>query len=185
MLTSNLCHDEPYSLAQLLKMIQGDVSPLQPIDNLNEYHCLKPGIARGRLIGGNFSLLAALCGTPYQPDTRGALLFIEDWHESPYSLDRKYQQLKLAGVLDELAGLILCDFSEMEDDPGFFNPEGSAQARTWREFWTMLTADLNIPVGLGFSVGHGAQTATLPIGAMAQWDTATGQLALLDRPVLG
>jgi muramoyltetrapeptide carboxypeptidase len=79
MLTSNLVHNEPYSQAELLKLIgQPPIALPYEIPNRDLYHCYQPGMAEGRLIGGNLSLLAALCGTPYQPDTRDHILFIED-----------------------------------------------------------------------------------------------------------
>jgi muramoyltetrapeptide carboxypeptidase len=179
MLTSNLCHDEPDSLSQLLDVVRDQQQYPFEIKNYNDYVCLKPGFAKGRLLGGNLSLLTSLCGTPYQPDTSGCILFVEDWHESPYTLDRKFQQMKLAGLLDNIAALLLCDFSEMNDDPDYFN-----ESRQWPDFWRWLTQDLNIPVGLGFSVGHGKQTGTLPIGVNAQFDAQSGQLLLLEAPVI-
>ncbi len=175
MLTSNLVHHEPFSQAELFKLIQQPVATPYTIPNLDTYRPFMPGIAEGRLIGGNLSLLAALCGTPYQPDTRGHILFIEDWKEKYYSLDRQFQQLKLAGLFDRITGLILCDFSEIEPEPEL----------NLSDFLKELTAFVGVPVGYGFSVGHGAQTATLPIGCMARFDAEQGTLTLLESPVVG
>lgn len=172
MLTSNLVHNEPYSQAELLTLIRQPIALPYEVPNRDPYQCYQPGIAEGRLIGGNLSLLAALCGTPYQPDTRGHILFIEDWKEKYYSLDRQFQQLRLAGLLDGIAGLLLCDFSEIEAEP----------EQTLPDFLKSLVDDLNIPMGYGFSVGHGEQTATLPIGCQARFNAETGQLSLLEAP---
>ncbi len=173
MLTSNLIHNEPYSQSQLLQLIQGNTKAPHSIPNQNPYQCFQPGIAQGRLIGGNLSLLTALCGTPFQPKTEGHVLFIEDWHEKYYTLDRQFQQLRMAGLFDGITGLLLADFSEIETEP----------EQTLPEFLQALTAFLKVPVGFGFSVGHGEQTATLPIGCLAEFNATTGTLTLLENPV--
>lgn len=174
MLTSNLIHEEPYSQRELLRQIQGAESSFpDEILNRDTYHSYRGGTAEGRLIGGNLSLLTALCGTPYQPETRGHILFIEDWHEKYYTLDRQFQQLKMAGLLDGIAGLLLGDFSEIEPEPDISLPD----------FLNQLTSYLKVPVGYGFSVGHGEQTATLPIGCLARFEADTGKLSLLESPV--
>lgn len=173
MLTSNLIHHEPYSQAELLKQATGQAGYPYQVPNQDPYRCYQSGVAEAPLIGGNLSLLSALCGTPWQPQTAGHILFIEDWKEKYYSLDRQFQQLKLAGLLDHIAGLLLCDFSEIEPEPG----QGLA------EFLQDLTAWLRVPVGYGFSVGHGEQTATLPIGIPARFEADSGRLTLLEAPV--
>lgn len=173
MLTSNLVHGEPYSQAELLRLTQGEASIPFEIQNRDMYHCFQPGMAEGRLMGGNLSLLTALCGTQFQPKAHGHILFIEDWHEKYYTLDRQFQQLRLAGVFDGIAGLLLCDFSEIEPEPEQVLPE----------FLRELTSFLSVPVGYGFSVGHGEQTATLPIGCQARFNASEGSLLLLESPV--
>lgn len=174
MLTSNLAHGEPYSEAELLRLIRGEATtfPLN-IPNQNAYQCFQPGLAEGKLLGGNLSLLSALCGTPFQPKPAGHILFIEDWHEKYYTLDRQFQQLKMAGLFDQIQGLLLADFSEIETEPEQALPD----------FLKELTSFLKVPVGFGFSVGHGQQTATLPIGCNARFDSSQGTLTLLESPV--
>jgi muramoyltetrapeptide carboxypeptidase len=174
MLTSNLVHGEPYSQAALLEMLTGTLAPPYEVPNRDAYRSFQSGIVEAPLIGGNLSLLAALCGTPYQPDTRGHILFIEDWKEKYYTLDRQFQQLKLAGLLDGIVGLLLCDFSEIDPEPEQSLPD----------FLQALLAFVDVPKGYGFSVGHGEQTATLPIGIQARFDAAAGTLTLLESPVL-
>lgn len=173
MLTSNLIHGEPYSQDEMLKLTTGQGSVPYSVPNRDTYHCYQPGVVEAPLLGGNLSLLTALCGTPFQPRLAGHIVFIEDWKEKHYSLDRKFQQLKMAGVLDGIAGLILCDFSDIEAEPGQSLPD----------FLKEITADLNVPVGYGFSVGHGEQTATLPIGCVARFDATAGTVTLLESPV--
>ncbi|MDX2084773.1 MAG: LD-carboxypeptidase [Candidatus Melainabacteria bacterium] len=180
MLTSNLIDSNAtWDWQQLCKLVGTPPSAVTlpiPLENLDPYTCLTPGISKGRLLGGNLSLLAALCGTPFQPDTTGAILFIEDWRERYYSLDRQLMQLKLAGLLDQVAGLLFCDFSEI---PTEFDIPLAVFIQQW-----LAEMDLgHIPAGFGWSVGHGEHTATLPIGVQAQLNTETGQLLLLECPV--
>jgi muramoyltetrapeptide carboxypeptidase len=189
MLTSNLIQPKPSNLAEsqsieiqsFRQMIEGKQVYPSVINNLDAglYQCFQPGVAQGRLVGGNLSLLRSLCGTPYQPYTQGAILFIEDWHERYYTLDRQFQHLKLAGMLDGIAGLLLADFSGIDPDNDVALPA----------FLKWLSVDLignpNIPIGYGFSVGHGDQTMTLPIGTQAIFDASQGRLTLTESPVLG
>lgn len=174
MLTSNLVHQEPFSQAELFKLVSRPAKTPLLIANQDQYQAYLPGVAEGRLIGGNLSLLSALCGTPFQPETRGHILFIEDWKEKYYSLDRQFQQLKMAGVFERITGLLLCDFSDIEPEPEM----------NLSDFLKELTGFLGVPVGYGFSVGHGEQTATLPIGCQARFDAENGMLTLLESPII-
>jgi muramoyltetrapeptide carboxypeptidase len=176
MLTSNLVNNEPDSLKELLALVTGKVTFPYNVPNHDQYHSYQDGIAEGPLVGGNLSLLTALCGTPYQPKTQGHLLFIEDWKEKRYSLDRQFRQLKLAGLFEGIQGLILADFSEIEDD----------ETQSLPDFLGQIVRDLglNVPAGYGFSVGHGEQTGTLPFGIQARFDGSSGVLTLLESPVV-
>lgn len=173
MLTSNLIHGEPFSEAALWPLLRGDVSLPYAVPNRDSWHAFRPGTAEAPLVGGNLSLLAALCGTPFQPRTAGHILFIEDWKERYYSLDRQFEQLRQAGLFEDIRGLVLCDFSDIEAEPDW----------PLADFLKELTANLDVPAGYGFSVGHGAQTATLPIGIQARFDASAGTLVLLESPV--
>jgi muramoyltetrapeptide carboxypeptidase len=177
MMTSNLIQNEPYSQAELMRLVKGEASMPFAVPNRDSYQCFHPGVAEGRLVGGNLSLIRSLCGTPYQLDTRGAILFIEDWRERYYALDRQFQHLKLAGLLDDIAGLLLCDFSELTPDNKL------TVAEQLKDLTTDLLEGRQIPVGYGFSVGHGEETATLPIGTLARFNGETGELTLLESPV--
>src|SRR5699024_4279037 len=69
--------------------------------------CLVPGKADGDLIGGNLSLIANLLGTPYEIDTKGKILFLEEIEEEPYKIDRMLTQLSLSGKFDDASALVL------------------------------------------------------------------------------
>jgi muramoyltetrapeptide carboxypeptidase len=179
MMTSNLIHNEPFSKEELLKLITGQVSAPYLVPNLDEYHSLSAGEATGRLIGGNLSLLRSMLGTPYQPNTDGAILFIEDWRERYYALDRQLFHLKLAGMLDNIAGLLFCDFSELTPDTS-----ENTQELLARLSLNLFDGKPTPPIGYGFSVGHGSQTGTLPIGIQAHFDSQAGHLTLLEQSTI-
>lgn len=173
MLTSNLIHQAPYTLENLLAVVTENAEIPFTVPNNDDYHCITSGTVEAPMIGGNLSLLAALCGTKWHPQTDGHILFIEDWKEQHYSLDRQFQQLRLAGVFDNIKGLILADFSEIDPDP---------DASTL-EILTRLTEDLGVPTGYGFSLGHGDVTATFPIGVKTRFNADTGEVTILESPV--
>ncbi len=105
----------------------------------------------GTLLGGNLSLLAALCGTPYLPAFNGAILFIEEINEEPYKIDRMLNTLRLAGVFDRCRGLVFGHMPVRPDLP-YLPPE-------------MLAAEIGLPYIFGIKAGHGVPNLTLPEGA--------------------
>ena len=121
------------------------------------------GRARGRLIGGNLAMFCALLGTPYLPDVDGALLFVEDISEEPYRVDRMLTQLRLAGVLQRIAGLVVGSFSGAE------SPDAVLADHLPR---------LACPVLAGWPSGHGQPNRPLPLGVMAEMDAAAGLIVL-------
>lgn len=137
---------------------------------------LVPGVGRGRLIGGNLSLIAALMGTPYEIETENRILFLEDVGEAPYRVDRMLAQLEMAGKLDSLAGAILGQWSKCVAD----EPENSL---TLDQIFDRYFGRRPYPVVKDFPVGHVRQNATLPEGVEAELDAATCRLRLLEDPV--
>lgn len=134
------------------------------------------GKARGRLTGGNLSLVAALEGTPYALDTRDAILLLEDTREAPYRVDRMLAQLKLAGKLKHLRGAVLGQFTssfdreDNETEDPWFSVEG-----VLRQYFEPL----GIPVLMNFPIGHHSKNATLPLGGEVEIDADTGVLRVL------
>jgi muramoyltetrapeptide carboxypeptidase len=131
------------------------------------------GVARGRLLGGNLSLICATMGTPYAIEPRGAILFLEDVNEAPYRVDRMLSHLRLAGVLDAVAGVVVGSFTSKE--PG----DAKELDRVLREYF----GTMKVPVIMHFPVGHSPQNATLPEGGLVELDADNGVLRILENPV--
>ena len=139
-------------------------------ERINRLKTLKPGQATGRLIGGNLSLITHLLGTPYAPDFRGAILFLEDVDEAPYRIDRMLTALWLAGVFDQIAGLVIGKFT---------NAQASGPSLSIDTILNDRVAPLSIPVLQGLMIGHIEDQATLPVGAMATLDADRQQLTVV------
>jgi len=138
---------------------------------------LKSGIAEGRLVGGNLSLLQCLLGTHYAPDFDGALLFMEDVGEALYRVDRMLSHLRMAGALDKLAGVVVGQFTEMERD----SDDG---ALGFDEVLATYFLPLGIPVAYGFPIGHITEKWTLPVGVKARLDATAGELEIVEGAVV-
>lgn len=134
---------------------------------------LRGGRAAGRLAGGNLALVAALVGTPYLPDLRGAILVLEDVNEGVYRVDRMLQQLFLAGALEGVRGIAFghCSNCGEESDDG---------ARTLADVVTETADTLGVPCLLGLPVGHIEDQWTLPFGADAELDADARSLRLTE-----
>lgn len=162
----------------------GAVTNPPPSDPLRPEHTLRavrPGKARGRLIGGNLSLIASLMGTPYEIDTRGKILFIEDVDEQPYSIDRMLTQLRLAGKLRSAAGIVFgecADCRQRDYKPSFDSTFSLG------EVVDSILGELKIPVLSGLTIGHTDDQLTLPLGLMATLDADRGELTIEESGVL-
>ncbi|MET0364600.1 MAG: LD-carboxypeptidase [Sphingobium sp.] len=137
----------------------------------------RPGVARGRLLGGNLTVLSALMGTAYLPDFTGALLFIEDVSEAPYRIDRMLTQLTLGGVLGKLAGVV---FGQCTDcGPGGPGYGGFTLSQVLQQH----LEPLGIPAFQGGQFGHVANQYSLPLGVQAEMDASAGTIRLLEAAV--
>jgi muramoyltetrapeptide carboxypeptidase len=135
---------------------------------------IRPGSTHGRIVGGNLALLSALCGTPYAPDLRDAILMLEDINETVYRVDRMLQQLYSAGMLANIAAIA---FGECTGCEG--GSEDSAEERTLDMVLTELANRLDVPCLAGLPIGHIADQWTLPLGALATLDTERRELAVV------
>lgn len=147
-------------------------------DDLRPAHTIRtirPGTARGKLIGGNLTLLSTTLGTPYEIDTRGKIVFIEDIDEQPYSIDRMLTQLRLAGKLDAAAGIV---FGECADcRPREYKPSFESSF-SLGEVLDRILGKLRIPVFTGLTIGHTSDQLTLPEGVTATLDADKGTLTI-------
>jgi muramoyltetrapeptide carboxypeptidase len=152
------------------------------VPSASEYawRVLTPGVAEGRLVGGNLAVLSALMGTPYAPDWRGALLFLEEIREAPYRIDRMLTQLKQVMPFEQAAGILLGVFRRSVDSP----ESSDAEPRLSLD---MAIDDhfrgLRVPAVYGMSFGHISHNLTLPLGVRARLDTAAQTLTLLEPAV--
>lgn len=134
----------------------GDVAvPLADLSRTSRV--LVPGRATGPLVGGNLSLLAASCGTWWQPPVKGAILMVEDIAEPMYRIDRMLTQLSQAGWFADLAGLIVGTPVDIEQEGEDFPEDFNALIARW-------FAGASYPVVYDFPCGHGPDRALLPIG---------------------
>lgn len=141
---------------------------------------IRGGRAQGRLIGGNLSLIAATMGTPFEIDTRGTILFLEDVGEEPYSIDRMLTNLRLAGKLSQASGVIFGECSECV--PRDYKP-GFESTFSLGEVLDNVLGKLKIPVLSGLTIGHTNDQLTLPIGVSATLDADKGELIIEESAV--
>jgi len=151
-----------------------------PVENAlrprHHIRTIRPGTARGRLIGGNMSLICATMGTPYEIDTRGKILFIEDVDEQAYTIDRMLTQLRLAGKLQQAAGIIWGECSDC--GPKDYKPSFVEGNFSVGEVVDNILGGLKVPVVSGLTIGHTADQMTLPLGLEATLDADTGKLTI-------
>ncbi|MFQ6605366.1 MAG: LD-carboxypeptidase [Fidelibacterota bacterium] len=148
-------------------------NPAQSVDP-RTHITLRSGTATGRLFGGNLSVLSTMIGSPYLPDWSDTILFLEDIEEDIYRIDRILMHLKLAGILDSVAGLIFAQCTDCdEDDPGF----------SLLDVLEHYCSSLNIPVWYGSMIGHIHDKFTLPVGLPVTIDADRGRISLLEPAV--
>jgi len=154
---------------------QGDEDRL--VQRQNRTRTITPGTARGRLLGGNLTVLTALMGSPYLPAFDGAILFLEDVNEDIYRVDRMLTQLALAGVLGRLRGFVFGSCHECEPGEGY----GSL---TLEEVLDEHVRPLRVPAYEGAMIGHQDLQFTLPVGIEVELDAAAGTLTMLEPAVV-
>lgn len=139
-----------------------------------------PGIAQGRLVGGNLSLVTAMMGTPYDIDTRGKILFLEEVAEEPYKVDRMLMQLVLGGKLQACAGIALGRFTKCEA------PARGGEFRlslSLEQVVRGILEPLKIPTIYGLSIGHIRSKLTVPVGALATIDASKKTITIDEAAV--
>ena len=158
MLSADFAREDGIHLASLQAALSGKPYTVGTQEGLRP---LKPGRARGILYGGCLSILVAMLGTAYEPQTEGKLLFLEDVNEKPYQIDRMLWQLREAGKLEGVRGIV---FGEMLDctSPG-------ASPQLLDEVILSLFEDFDGPIAIGLRSGHvSRQNVTLTFGVDAE-----------------
>jgi muramoyltetrapeptide carboxypeptidase len=134
---------------------------------------IRPGKVEAEMLGGCLSVVVTTLGTPYEIDTAGKLLFLEDVGEKPYRIERMLIHLRMAGKLERLAGLVFGDFTDCEG-PG---------SRNVKEIITEIFHRAPYPVVMGMPAGHGRENLILPFGVKMALDADAGTLSLIESPV--
>ena len=135
-----------------------------------------PGRSTGILTGGNLSVLSNLMGTPFFPNLKGKILFLEDVAEEPFRIDRMLTQFRLAGAWNDLNGIIIGKCRKcVAEEPDF--------SFTIDEIYKEHFTGLKIPVYSGAMIGHIVNKYTVPVGIKAVMDADTGEFALLEPAV--
>jgi len=141
---------------------------------------LRRGTATGDLIGGNLSLLCTLLGTPFQPDFRKKILFLEDVDEVPYRIDRLLTQMLLSGVLQQVAGIAVGICENCLDPKA---KTAGEYRQTLQDVLKERLLPLQVPIVIGLPFGHVPHNATLPVGGRATLDAMKGDVILTSPAV--
>lgn len=154
----------------------GAVKMVNPVRISGE--AIAPGKATGRIVGGNLSVLTSMVGSPYLPDWNQTILFVEEIGEDIYRIDRMLTQLKIAGILDQIAGFIFaqcrnCTPGE-DDDPSLTLPQVLSD----------IIKPLGIPAWYGSAIGHIPDKFTIPIGVPVEIDANNATIQMLENAVI-
>ena len=152
-------------------------------NNYNPYGItvISEGTAEGELIGGNLSIAVSLIGTEYDVDYSGKIIFLEEFIEEPYRIDRMLTQMIQAGKFEDAAGIALGVFKLCE--PSKTNPSFQGSFSLMEVLKDRL-GNLGIPVIYGLSFGHVVDKFTLPVGVKAELNTESQELKLLETGVI-
>lgn len=147
---------------------------LTPIEN--RVQTITPGAARGRLIGGNLTVLTTIIGSDFLPQWNNAIFFCEDVDEGYYRLDRMFTQMKLAGILSQIKGFVFGTCAECTPGEGF-------GGLTLEEILEDHIRPLGVPAWSGAMIGHQTPQWTLPVGGEVEIDAARGTIRMLEPAV--
>jgi muramoyltetrapeptide carboxypeptidase len=161
---------DPEALDAFARLAAGAVSAREPWGESTEW--VRRGAAEGVLAGGCLSVITGLLGTPYEPDFRGAILFLEDVGEPAYRIDRMLTQWVQSGRLSKIAGILV----------GKMAPARGESEDGIRCLFHDVGKRLAVPVRYGFPAGHDGKNVSLPFGVRVRID-AKGRLFLLESPV--
>ena len=158
---------ENNNLESLLKVLSGN----DVFQSFESSYKNKVGEAKSEIVGGNLSIICSLLGTKYEIESKGKILFLEEVDEYLYHIDRMMHQLKFAGKLELLAGLVLGDFTEMKDNESPFG-------KTVHEIILDSVSEYNYPVCFGFPAGHDKKNLALPFGKSVEMSVSKEKATL-------
>ena len=167
--------DSGWSVDRLSGALRGGIAPVGSADGATAVETLVPGTARGPLAGGTTTLLAASLGTPYEVETEGRVLLLEDVHVEPYEVDRCLTQLLHAGKLDAAAGFAVSEHWDVRAEDSF-----GGHSLELAEVFEDILVPLGRPTAHGLPLGHSPRIATLPLGVAVELDADAGTLAVLE-----
>jgi len=146
-------------------------------DAVSQPTAIHAGKSKGRLLGGNLSLIISILGTPYQPDFAGSILFMEETAEEPYRIDRMITQLRNARVLKKTNAILAGQFLDCaQKDP--HKPSLSLE-----EIFSEFGGIVGKPFLMNLPFGHQKKKMTIPVGLAAGVDASARTLAYLESAV--
>ena len=171
----------PFSLDRLLDVLRTGGAGEVPRDPDDPYvRAIAPGKVTAPLVGGCFWLLIQTMGTPWEIELEGAILFFEDVKLPPYFLDGFLNQLRDAGKLQQVAGVVVgemkdCDYGDMRESSEW------PRSRTLEDVLDQYLEPLGVPVLYKLPLGHGKHLASLPLGVRCTLDADMRSLSV-DEP---
>ncbi len=161
--------NDKYTIDNFFEILEGKTQIPYTYKNPCEYTTIINGKANGALIGGNLAMISSLAGTDFQYNFNDKILLIEDLQEPLYKIDRMLMQLKLSGVFTRIKGVLVGQFSDIEEQDKIIN------------LLKELLENYEIPVGYGFPASHEKIKFTLPFGVEYQFNSKNGTLMLLEN----
>ncbi len=144
--------------------------------NSNDWICVRSGSASGRLMGGNLNTMEGIFGTPYMPEIReGDILLLEDALKDACTIERSFSMLKLAGIFDRVAGILLGKHEQFDDQGTGINPH---------EILLEVLGNTSVPILAQFDCCHTHPMFTMPLGCRIHLNAAAKKVTLLESPFL-
>jgi muramoyltetrapeptide carboxypeptidase len=168
--------DDSFAFSFLEQVLVNKMTGAIPSSPEGNFEVISPGIAKGKLVGGNLSLIAGLCGTKWQLATDRKILILEDVDEKICSIDRMLWQLKKSGLLDQPAAVILASWTNCTPI--------SKHSFTLEQVFEHYFGNAKYPVIRGFPSGHGKYQITLPLNTEMEINTDLKQVSMLEPSVL-
>jgi len=138
---------------------------------------INPGIVEGKLLGGNLTLISGLCGSPYLPDFKDSILFLEEINESPEKVDRMFCQLMNAGILKQIKGFVFGKCTDCSPSAGYGSLNLDQILRDYIK-------PLGIPSYSGAVIGHIDNQFLLPVGVKVRMDADKGTIEFLEKALV-